>query len=184
MMKPILILLASAIVLMGSYAMTLSGIFEVKNATIKFDSAAPEENIKATSTDLKGVLNTADNKFAFSVAINTFQGFNSALQREHFLEDYMEAAKYPKATFTGKLIDKFDSAAASQKIRAKGQVEIHGLSKERILDIQITREGLVYKFSASFDVPLADHGIRVPRVVNQKIAETIKVQVDGQIQAQ
>ncbi|HMQ63788.1 MAG TPA: hypothetical protein PKE06_24100, partial [Flavilitoribacter sp.] len=55
---------------------------------ISFKSDAPLELIEAASNELKGVIDPGRNGFAFSVNIQSFQGFNSPLQREHFNENY------------------------------------------------------------------------------------------------
>ena len=161
---------------------TLHGqMYEMTKGKINFTSEAPLENIKAESTKLKGILNLTDNSFAFSVEIKTFEGFNSDLQREHFHENYLESEKFPKARFTGKLIDKFNPDLATQKIRAKGQLEIHGISKERIIEVTITKTENTYHFTTKFYVALADHGITIPRIVYQKISENISIAVDGDL---
>jgi polyisoprenoid-binding protein YceI len=158
-----------------------SQLYEVTSGKINFNSEAPLENIVAESSKLKGVMNITDNSFAFSVEIKTFEGFNSDLQREHFHENYLESDKFPKARFTGKLIDKFNPDLATQKIRAKGQLEIHGVSKERIIEVTITKSDNTYHFTTKFNVALAEHGITIPRIVYQKISENISVTVNGDI---
>jgi polyisoprenoid-binding protein YceI len=160
---------------------SVNAVFEIRKATISFKSTAPEENISAKSSALSGILNLEENKFAFSVAINTFQGFNSELQRIHFMEDFMENEKFPNASFNGKLVDKFDTSLANQKVRAKGQLEIHGIRRERIIEVEITKTTKGFNFICSFNSLLADHGIRVPKVVFQKIAQTIKIDVNGEM---
>jgi hypothetical protein len=72
---------------------------------ISFQSDAPYELIKASSNHLSGALDLSKKEFAFKVRMETFEGFNSALQREHFNENYMESNKYPEARFTGKIIE-------------------------------------------------------------------------------
>ena len=78
---------------------------------VHIQSDAPLEVIKAESQVLQGVIDPASNTFAFSIRINSFQGFNSQIQRTHFLENYMEEKKYPNATFEGRFIESipFDS---------------------------------------------------------------------------
>jgi polyisoprenoid-binding protein YceI len=159
----------------------VDAVYEIRKATISFKSTAPEENISAKSTALSGILNLEENRFAFSVLISSFQGFNSELQRTHFMEDFMENEKFPNASFNGKLVDKFDATLATQKVRAKGQLEIHGVKKERIIEVEITKSSKGYNFNCSFNCLLADHGIRVPKVVFQKIAQTIKIDVNGEM---
>jgi polyisoprenoid-binding protein YceI len=155
--------------------------FEMNGGVIKIESEALLENITATSNQTKGVVNIAQNTFAFSVEINSFKGFNSDLQKEHFNENYLESDIYTKSTFTGKLIDKFDPTKATQTIRSKGQLEIHGVKQERIISVTLVKSGNNYTLSADFNVLLADFGISVPRIVNQKIAEIIFVTIRGTI---
>jgi polyisoprenoid-binding protein YceI len=156
-------------------------LFEMNGGVIKFESKALLENITATSNQTKGIVNIAQNTFAFSVEINSFKGFNSDLQKEHFNENYLESDIYTKSTFTGKLIDKFDPTKATQTIRSKGQLEIHGVKQERIISVTLVKSGNNYTLSADFNVLLADFGISVPRIVNQKIAEIIFVTIRGTI---
>jgi hypothetical protein len=42
--------------------------------------------------------------------MQTFEGFNSALQREHFNENYIESNRFPDASFNGKIIEDIDFA--------------------------------------------------------------------------
>jgi polyisoprenoid-binding protein YceI len=156
-------------------------LFEMNGGVITFESKALLENISATSNQTKGIVNITQNTFAFSVEINSFKGFNSDLQKEHFNENYLESDIYTKSTFTGKLIDKFDPTKATQTIRSKGQLEIHGVKQERIISVTLVKSGSNYTLSADFNVLLADFGISVPRIVNQKIAEIIFVTIRGTI---
>lgn len=149
---------------------------------ISFLSDAPLEKIQASSNQLRGLLNPGKKTFAFSVAIGTFEGFNSDLQREHFNENYMEAQRFPQATFTGKLLDDISySEKKEQKIRVKGQLSVHGISKERILEVVVKPGKNKLDINARFEVPLADHQIEIPRLVYQKIAEIIEVNVQAQL---
>lgn len=143
-------------------------------------SEAPLEVIKAWSNKLKGMLDIENRTFAWTVDVATFVGFNSPLQREHFNENYLETSKFPRATFQGKIIEDIDlSRDGTQTVRAKGILTVHGVQQERILKGQLERKGDKIRIKAQFTVPLADHGIEIPRVVYQKIAEEITVTVDA-----
>ena len=154
-------------------------VWLAEKGTITFSSDAPLEIIKAKSTKLRGAINTVSNSFAFTVDINSFEGFNSEIQQVHFLENYLEAKHYPQATFTGKLIEDipFDTPG-TYSVRAKGILTIHGIPKERIIRGTLIVNGNGGSLQTSFSVPLSDHGIAIPRIVQQKIAEQIEVQVD------
>ncbi len=52
---------------------------------------------------------TADqNILPSGLKVNSFKGFNSALQKEHFNENYMESENFPYASFEGKIIEDID----------------------------------------------------------------------------
>src|SRR5688572_20362947 len=98
-------------------------IYEVGKGMIRFYSDAPQELIRASTNELKGVLNVAKKTFAFKVSIASFMGFNSPLQREHFNENYMETEVFPQASFTGKIIEDTDITKDGEHIiRAKGKL--------------------------------------------------------------
>ena len=64
------------------------------------------------------------------------------------------------------------------RVRAKGSLAIHGVEQERIIECVMTVTDQGVQVTSTFDVVLADHDIRVPRVVQQKIAPRIEVTVD------
>jgi hypothetical protein len=153
-------------------------IFLSRKSKVDFVSDAPLELIKASSDKLAGVIDTEKRTFAFSIPTDSFKGFNSPLQQEHFYENYIEAKAYPISKFEGKIIEQIDMKQDGvYSIRAKGKLNIHGVEQERIIkvDLRISK-GIIYA-NANFTVLLQDHNITIPRVVFQKIAEEIKVNV-------
>ncbi len=167
-------------ILVGGFAQAQQGLFRIVEGEIAFVSEAPLEIIKANSRDLSGVVDIQQRSFAISVPVSSFQGFNSALQREHFNENYMESSRFPKATFAGKIIEETDfTQPGSWTIRAKGKLALHGVEQERIIKIQIQAGKATFTARAVFTVLLEDYQISIPRVVNQKIAEEIQVEVEA-----
>ena len=154
--------------------------YSTQKAALDFTSEAELELIKAASVEARGLIDPATNHFAFTVDINSFRGFNSALQREHFNEKYMESDKFPKASFSGKIIEQVDfSKDGSYDIRAKGDLDIHGIKQMRIIKGKIIISNGSLHVSARFTVPLSDHNISIPSIVSQKIATEIQVQFDA-----
>ena len=152
--------------------------FSVSEGQINFASHAELEVIKAASTKLIGIIDTSTNKLAFKVNNNTFNGFNSGLQQQHFNEKYMESDLYPSSTFTGKIIDKVNySIPGTYEVRVKGELDIHGQKQTRIIKGKITVRDKDLSVETNFIVPLADHNISIPKIVSQKIATEIKVSV-------
>ena len=76
-------------------AQSTSGIYIAKKNLVTFNSKTQTELIKASSSELKGIIDSEKRIFAFTVAMKTFDGFNSPLQKEHFNENYMESEKFP-----------------------------------------------------------------------------------------
>jgi len=144
---------------------------------MSFTSNADLELIKAASNKVQGLIDPATNQFAFSVDVKSFQGFNSELQREHFNEKYMESEKFPKARFSGKIIEPIDfSSGQSYEVRAKGELDIHGQKQTRIIKSKVRVENGIVYLETRFFVPLADHNISIPTIVSQKIATEIEVE--------
>lgn len=157
-------------------------VFVCKDGITKFTSEAPLELIKAQSDKTNGVIDTKARNVAFSIDVESFRGFNSELQREHFLENYLETVKYPKATFKGKIIEEVDfSKKGTTTVRSKGTFTIHGVEKEKIVKVKLTIRENGIDVEATFDLPLEDHSIKVPKVVNQKIAPVILVDVKANL---
>jgi hypothetical protein len=156
--------------------------FGTESGTINFVSNAELELIKASSGKLQGIIDPGTNQFAFSVVVQSFKGFNSELQREHFNEKYMESDKYPKITFSGKIIEQIDyTTDGTYDVRAKGDLDIHGQKQTRIIKSKIEISDGVLIIIADFKIPLADHNISIPRIVNQKIATEIEVSVNAEM---
>lgn len=160
------------------------GVFSVKKGSIHFVSYAPLEVIKASSNELKGLIDAEQNSFAFTIDMATFEGFNSPLQREHFNENYLETKVHRKATFAGKIIEDVDlTKDGTYPVRAKGKLNLHGVSNERIIKSEVTVKGGKFSVRSNFTVLLSEHDIAIPKIVHQKIAEEIKVEVNAAFEA-
>lgn len=169
-------------VVLSAHVQAPAYLFSVSKGTIIFWSDAPLELIKASSNQLKGIFNAEKKQFAFTLNVNTFKGFNSPLQQEHFNENYLESAKYPRASFEGKIIEDIDlKRDGIYSIRAKGNFTVHGVSQERILKCELTIKNNVVTVKSNFTVLLADHNITIPKVVNEKLASQIKVEVKADL---
>jgi hypothetical protein len=177
------LVLVTAMVFAASAYMPAPRLYKTSEGKINFRSDAPLELIKASSDDLVGVLDTAKKNFSFKVPITSFEGFNSRTQREHFNENYMQTEQYPEASFKGKIIEDVDlSKDGTYTVRAKGFLNIHGVEKERILKSELTVKNGTMNIKSNFTVLLSDHDIPIPKVVYQKLANEIKVEVAVNLQ--
>jgi polyisoprenoid-binding protein YceI len=156
--------------------------YKVNAGGISFRSEASLELIKAQSNELKGIFLTEKKQFAFIVNIKSFKGFNSPLQQEHFNENYLETNKYPTASFEGKVIEDVDFVKDGvYSVRAKGNLSIHGVVQERIIKAEITVKSGAVNIRSNFTVLLADHNIPIPKVVHEKLASEIKVEIKADL---
>ena len=154
-------------------------LFMLSEGQITFNSSAPLETITASSAEIKGAIDPATHKFAFSIGLSSFEGFNNPLQKDHFNENFMETNLYPVATFAGKIIEKINfKKEGDYTVRAKGKLKIHGVTKERIIKSNILIKDGKLLVKSVFSVLLKEHNITIPRIVHQKIAKDILVSVD------
>lgn len=157
-------------------------VYVISRGRMDILSYAPLEVIRAHSDQLKGAINIQENTFAFVVNNVTFEGFNSDLQREHFNDNYMESTKFPRSSFAGKIIEKIDfTADGTHEIRAKGKLLVHGIEQERIIKAKLEIKNGKFLVYAKFNVLLQDHNIVIPKIVYQKIAEEIEVELKAEL---
>ena len=180
-----LAILSFILVFLQSAAWSPLKLFKLSNGSISFRSDATLELIKAASIELKGIFDSEKKQFAFSIPIKSFKGFNSPLQQEHFNENYLESDKYKDATFGGKIIEDIDySIDGAYEIRAKGPLTIHNVTQDRIIKCNLVIRNKVISLKSNFTVLLADHNITIPKVVHEKLATEIKVEVKAEMAAQ
>jgi len=161
---------------------TVSQVYAVKSSKVKFKSVAELELISAESTALTGLVDPNTKNFAFSVSNKSFDGFNSALQKEHFNDNYLESDKYPNTTFTGRIIDDIDfKKYGIYTIRVKGMLKVKGVTREELIrgTLEVSSAGI--KLNTSFSILLSDYEIRIPRIVNQKIAPDIQIAIQANL---
>ncbi len=160
-------------------------IFKTENGKVQFHSDARLEIIKANSQKLRGLLNPETRNFAFVVPVTSFEGFNAALQKEHFNENYMESDRFPLASFSGKIIEEISFLTPGNvTVRAKGILSIHGLDQDRIIKVNMQiRDGSI-GITSVFSVLLKDHEINLPKIVHEKVASEINVEVQAELKKQ
>jgi YceI-like domain len=160
-----------------------SQLYQITSGKISFRSDAPLEIIRASSTDLIGLIDNSKKNFSFKINVHSFQGFNSPLQKEHFNENYMESDKYPEASFKGKIIEDIDlTVDGTYQVRTKGILTIHNVPQERIIQSDVTVKKNIITIHSAFTVLLTDHNIPIPMVVNQKLANEIKVEINATLE--
>ena len=152
-------------------------LFRSTEGYISFFSVAPLENIEAGSKNIVSVLNPESNEIAFSVSVNSFQ-FKKQKMQDDFNEDFMESGKYPMATYKGKIQEQIDwKKEGSYTITSVGTLTVHGQSKDRKDTATITISQNEIRMNSQFKVTVSDHGIRIPKIFFENIAEAVSVKL-------
>lgn len=156
-----------------------------KESKITFFSEALLENITATSTKAKAVVDIEHKEIAVKINMTSFE-FPNKLMQEHFNENYLESDKYPQATFTGNLTRVLNwSTPFNTTASISGVLTIHGVSKMEIIEGKIindpSRNTII--FESSFPITVKDFNIKVPSLVFTKIAEVVNVKIYLKLEA-
>ena len=151
-----------------------------RTGNIVFSSEAPMEKIEASNQKATSVLDASSGKMEFAVLIKAFQ-FEKALMQEHFNENYMESDKFPKALFKGAIVDmsKIDlSSDGTYAVKVKGDLTIHGETKEVESDGTIVVKNGKISATSTFEIAVADYKISIPKVVRDNIAKVVAIVVN------
>ncbi|HEY2582669.1 MAG TPA: YceI family protein [Mucilaginibacter sp.] len=154
-------------------------LYTCKNARITIFSQALIEDIKAVSQTGVSVYNPGTGQLDFSVAISSLQ-FEKAFMQQHFNSDYMESDKYPRAIFKGKIQELIDvTKDGSYTVNATGELTVHGITKTRTIQGNVSVKNGVTTMTSEFIVNCADYKIDIPQILFYHIAENIKVNVSA-----
>jgi len=150
-----------------------------KEGYISFFSHSLVEDIKADNYQVLSIIDKKTGEIAIQLLMKSFM-FKKALMQEHFNQSYVESYKYPKATFKGFIINLKELDNQNGALEIKGILSIHGKEKEISIkaNVQILKDQI--NLSGNFMVEVADFDIKIPIVVRNNIAKTIKITFDLQ----
>jgi hypothetical protein len=161
------------------------GKFYTKSARITFFSSTSMEDIEAINKNAVAVLDANTGDIQFAVLMKGFE-FKKALMQEHFNRNYVESDKFPRAEFKGRVVNNSEvnyQANGSYPVQAAGKLTIHGQTK----DIQtpgtiVISDGKI-TLKAIFHVTVADYNISIPKLYRDNISNSIRVTVEGTMNA-
>jgi hypothetical protein len=155
-------------------------LYYTKNGYTSFFSSTPLEDIKADNNQVISIINTTTGEIQFSLLNNAFH-FKKALMEEHFNEDYIESAKYPKSTFKGSISNFKEVNLArdgTYNITVTGSLSIHGVTKTVTVPGKLTVKGGAISASSVFRVKPKDYNIKIEASVKNNIAETVELTIN------
>jgi hypothetical protein len=151
--------------------------YTAEKGDLSFFSDGAIEDIEARNSMVGSLFNSTSGELVFIAKIRDFI-FPKSLMREHFNEKYMETERFPKSTFTGKLVGFKPAVAGEQRVNAVGKINIHGITKDvEVPGIIEFKDGKA-TMKARFMVKLADYNIKIPTLIWQNIAEEVEVRVE------
>jgi hypothetical protein len=147
---------------------------------IAFTSDAPLEKIEAVNKSAVSIIDLETGQMEFAVLIKAFQ-FEKALMQEHFNENYLESNTFPKAVFKGR-IENYTPISLSEDgeypVSVKGRITIHGVTRELITEGKLLVRNGQLAARSGFELIVADFDIKIPKIVRDNIARTVKVLVE------
>jgi polyisoprenoid-binding protein YceI len=170
----------SAFLFLGIFTTNAQQKLITQTGKITFDAGTGLEDIVAVNKGVSAAINPKTGKMQFKMDIAGFE-FKRQLMQDHFNENYMESEKYPNAGFIGNItnIDKVNFGKDGKyKVQVKGILEIHGVKNEVETEGFIQVKGKEVNSQAEFAIQLDDYKINVPRVVKDKLSNTVKISVD------
>ncbi len=176
-MKQIIFFVAGFIAASGVFA---QNVYRSTKSEVSFFAGTAIEDINGKSSEAVSAIDLADGTVAVSIPINTFH-FEQSLMEEHFNENYMETEKFPKATFKGKIENASSvswGSATPVVVRVTGTLTMHGVSQQRTFDITIHNKDNRLHATGSFPVKLVDFNIDRPKILWEKLAEEVQVQLN------
>jgi len=154
-----------------------------RNGNISFYSHTPLEDINAENNEVASTLNSSTGAFEFKAAIKSFHFRKTAMEQHFGDEDYMDAAKYPKASFSGKItnLSSVDfNKDGNYKVTVEGNLTIKDVTKPLTTEGTITIKNGTVTTQAKFDVNRKEFHVIGQSFVQQKIEDVIHVSVNCQ----
>ena len=158
--------------------------FITKTGAVSFEATASSfEEVKAATNSTTAVIDADNGEFAALIFVKGFR-FKNALMEEHFNENYAESDKYPKATFKGKLNGfSIDDLKTGKGFTITGELFFHGKTiKIENVPVKVLQEDKkTLKMTGNFKVKVADFGIEIPKVVDDKVSKIVAVSFDFEL---
>lgn len=159
---------------------TYSQKYLSKTGHIWFFSSTAVEDIEAHNHQSSAIINSENGEVVVSVLMKSFE-FEKALMEEHFNENYIESDKFPKGKFKGSItnIEEVDfSKNGDYEAAVSGALTIHGTPKDVETKMNINVKGDKVRVTGKFSVSPSDFDIKIPKMVADKIAKNLDVNVD------
>ena len=178
MMKKSVACLIMTIIL--PFAIQGQGKYLTNNGVISFYSHTIIEDITAVNNEVAAVIDGSSGELVIILKMTQFQ-FEKKMMQEHFNENYLESEIFPKATFSGTILNNDDvkySIPGLYEVKVIGEMTIHGQTKTISEEgtVKVTSTGIVC--STKFKLNPEDYKIKIPRTVRKNISTQMEIRVE------
>ena len=156
------------------------GKYLTNNGVISFYSHTIIEDITAVNSEVAAVIDGQSGEIAIILKMTQFQ-FEKKKMQEHFNENYVESEIFPKATFSGSILNNTDinyNAPGLYNVKVRGEMTIHGQTQSVSAEgtVKVGSVGIVC--STKFKLNPEDYKIKIPRTVRKNISEQMEITVE------
>jgi len=174
------IVLLTVTLFLASLLSNAQNLLFTKTGHVYFMSHTDAIDVDGDNNQVTSFLNTETGEIVFQLLMKSFK-FTLATAEEHFNETYMESDKFPKASFKGMVTNLKDinlKTNGTFKAMVRGDMTIHGVTKPIEQEGTMTvKDGKVIATSA-FKISIDDYGIKVPKLVEDRVAKIVDVKID------
>ena len=145
------------------------------SAIIGFDATTSLDALpKAENKTVIASLDTKTGKLAFEVTVKNFTFSNPKIQEHFNSTGWMDSDQFTSATFVGGINDitavKFNKDG-NYDVIVKGNLTIHGITKEIEIKATVTVNGKAVKTTSEFSIKLADYGVNGGAIAAGKVSK-------------
>ncbi len=167
------------LLLLSGYLYAQEKFIDKKGVVVFEASEKLFEEVKAKNESVTAIFDATNNMIASLALIRGFQ-FKNPLMQEHFNENYIESDLFPKAIFKGEILS-LDIAQLGQNSKEyviQGTLVIRGIEKKINPTVKIQKINNVISINGSFIALPSDFNIKIPKIVENKIAKQVLVKLD------
>lgn len=163
--------------------------YRTDRGNITFNASTPLENIVAENPFVNAIYVSGSGVLGIVLLMEDFE-FPRALMQEHFNENYAESHRFPKAIFKGTLrpTPSLDTLVADKTYAYEGQVEgtltLHGVTRMISAPVAIRKNNERLFLESGFRIRPEAYDIQVPKLLFNKIAEEVRVEVSLDLTAE
>jgi polyisoprenoid-binding protein YceI len=147
---------------------------------VKFTADATLGDFEGTTSSIEGFIQfngmilSPGRELDFKVRLDSIDT-GIGLRNTHMREDYLETEKYEEGVFTGKIADVDTVSHSEFIIKAEGTFKIHGVKKNKVIEVKLYNFGELYKSAGEFILKLSEFKIKQPSFLFNTVDDNIKI---------